>query len=339
MKPFSADARIELGHGGGGRLSRDFVASQILPRFGDGPLASLPDAASLPATETGMIFTTDSFVVQPIEFAGGNIGELAVYGTVNDIAVSGGKPLWLSLALILEEGLLFSTLGRILDAAAAAATRCGVKIVTGDTKVVPRGQCDGVYINTAGIGQAIPGFALSGLSMKEGDRVLVSGTLADHGSAVLCARKNIAIANGPASDAGPVHTLVSAIDTFAGSVRFMRDPTRGGLAAVLNEAAEHAPHGILLRERDLPVSPAVRAVSEMLGLDLLHVPSEGRVVAIVAPEAADSVLRTWRSMPEGRGAVEIGTVGGKAGRVLLETSTGGRRLVDLPRGELLPRIC
>lgn len=333
------DQRVELGHGGGGRLSRDFVESLILPRFGDGPLASLPDAASLPATHAGMVFTTDSFVVQPIEFPGGNIGELAVYGTVNDIAVAGGKPLWMSLALIIEEGFPFSTLGRILDAVRRAADRCGVRIVTGDTKVVPRGQCDGLYLNTAGIGQPIPGFALSAASLREGDRVLVSGSIAEHGAAVLCARKNIDIANGPASDAAPVHDLVAAIQPYAKSVRFMRDPTRGGLAAVLNEVAAVAPHGIVLQEQALPVSSSVRAVAEMLGLDVLHMPSEGRVVAVVAAEADNAVLGTWRGMPGGTGAVDIGVVEGRAGRVVMETSTGGRRLVDLPRGELLPRIC
>ncbi len=320
-------------------MSRDFVESQILPRFGGGPLASLPDAASLPSPETGMIFTTDSFVVQPIEFPGGNIGELAVYGTVNDIAVSGGKPLWMSLALILEEGLPFAALGRVLDAVKRAADRCGVTIVTGDTKVVPRGQCDRLYINTAGIGQAIPGFALSATSLKEGDRILVSGSIAEHGAAVLCARKNISISNGPVSDAAPVHELVAAIQPCSKNVRFMRDPTRGGLAAVLNEVAATARYGIILREKDLPVSPAVRAVAEMLGLDVLHMPSEGRIVAVVAGGESETVLRIWRGMPEGACAAEIGVVGGKAARVVMETVTGGRRMVDLPRGELLPRIC
>jgi hydrogenase expression/formation protein HypE len=245
----------------------------------------------------------------------------------------------MSLALIIEEGLPFATLGRMLDAVKHAATRCGVRIVTGDTKVVPRGQCDGLYINTAGIGQAIPGFTLSATSLRDGDRVIVSGSIAEHGAAVLCARKNISIANGPASDAAPVHELVAAIQPYAGSVRFMRDPTRGGLAAVLNEIASVAPYGIAVREGDLPVSPPVRAVAEMLGLDVLHMPSEGRVVAVVDADACDAVLRTWRAMREGCGAVEIGAVGGRSGRVVMKTVTGGLRLVDLPRGELLPRIC
>jgi hydrogenase expression/formation protein HypE len=338
MNP-SPDQRIELGHGGGGRLSRDFVESQILSRFGNECLAPLPDAARLPAQDADLLFTTDSFVVQPFEFPGGNIGELAVYGTVNDISVSGGRPLWLSLALIVEEGLPFATLGRILDSARDAATACGVRIVTGDTKVVPRGQCDGLYVNTAGIGRAIPGYNLSASSLREGDRIIVSGTIGEHGAAVLCARKNISIANGPVSDAAPVHRLVEAAAPWSDGIRFMRDPTRGGLAAVLNEAAAQAPRGVVLHEGALPVSPQVRAVAEMLGLDVLHVPSEGRIVAVVAPEATEAVLRAWRGTACGRGAVEVGEVAGKPGRVIMETLAGGRRLVDLPRGELLPRIC
>lgn len=335
----ASDSRVELGHGGGGQMSRDFVESHILPRFANECLTPLPDAARLPAPGGDLLFTTDSFVVQPIEFPGGNIGELAIYGTVNDISVSGGRPLWISLALIVEEGLPFATLDRILDSARTAASVCGVKVVTGDTKVVPKGQCDALYINTAGIGQAIPGFALTPSAVRDGDRIIVSGPIAEHGAAVLCARRNIAIADGPESDAAPVHRLVAAIEPWAAGVRFMRDPTRGGLAAVLNEVAAQARRGMLLREGDLPVSPQVRAVADMLGLDVLHVPSEGRVVAVVAPEAGAEVLRAWKAMPDGKGAADVGAVGGKAGRVLMETSTGGRRLVDLPRGELLPRIC
>lgn len=331
---------IQLAHGGGGRLSRELIQREIVSRFGDGPLRGLPDGATLPTPRgRSFVFTTDSFVVQPLEFPGGTIGDLAVYGTVNDLAVCGSVPRWLSLALILEEGLPFDVLRRVLDAVRCAAEACEVKVVTGDTKVVAHGQCDGLYINTAGIGERIEAFTLGANRIAEGDHVLVSGTVADHGMAVMAARQAIGITNGPVSDTGPVHRLVQAIEPLAAGVRFMRDPTRGGLAAVLNEVVEERPLGILLRETAIPLSPAVRAVSDMLGLDPLHVASEGRVVLVCDPSVSDGILQRWRGMDEGRGAVCIGSVTCQGGRVWLETITGGQRLVDVPRGELLPRIC
>ena len=330
---------IQLSHGGGGVLSRNLIRDEIVSRFGAGPLQGLPDAARVPLAAGEVIFTTDSYVVQPIEFPGGNIGSLAVHGTVNDIAVSGGKPRWLSLALILEEGLPRELLGRILDAAQAAALACGVQIATGDTKVVARGQCDQIYINTAGIGDPIPGFRLGAATVQPGDAVLVSGTLGDHGLAVLSARKGIAIRNGPVSDSAPVHRLVAAVAPVAAQVRFMRDPTRGGVAAVTNEIVEERPFGILLHETALPFAPGTRAAAEMLGLDLLDVACEGRVLMVCAAETAATVLAAWRQLPEGAGAVQIGEVTNRAGQVVLETRMGGHRLVDLPQGEVLPRIC
>jgi hydrogenase expression/formation protein HypE len=338
---------IQLAHGGGGRLSRDLIRDEIVSRFGAGPLQGLPDAARLPAAGADIVFTTDSYVVQPVEFPGGNIGHLAVHGTVNDIAVCGGRPLWLSLGLILEEGLPLATLRRVLNSIQSAATECGVTVATGDTKVVGRGQCDSLFINTAGIGEALPGFALGLAALRDGDRVLVSGTIAEHGMAVLACRSGIAIRNGPVSDTCPVHRLVLAAQEFAGAVRFMRDPTRGGMAAVLNETVEDRHVGIVLEEERIPLSAGVRAVSDMLGLDPLHVASEGRLVMICAPEAAEPLLRKWRAMPEGRDAACIGEVSAKApawsatsgSRVIMRTVAGGHRLVDVPRGELLPRIC
>lgn len=330
---------IQLAHGGGGYLTRELIDTMIVPRFGDGPLRGLPDGATLASPGERLVFTTDSFVVQPLEFPGGCIGDLAVHGTVNDLAVCGGEPRWLSLALIIEEGLPFAVLGRILDAVRAAADDCGVTVATGDTKVVARGQGDGLYINTAGIGRALPEFTLGTEQIREGDCVLVSGTLADHGMAVLAARQSIDFVNGPKSDTGPVHRLVSAVRDLGASVRFMRDPTRGGAAAVLNEMVGGRGFGILLKERELPLAPATRAVSEMLGIDPLHAASEGRAILVCAPEAAGEILRRWRSLPEGAGAVCLGTVTHDKGRVVLETLAGGRRLVDVPRGELLPRIC
>jgi hydrogenase expression/formation protein HypE len=330
---------IQLAHGGGGYLTHELIRSEILSRFGAGPLASLPDGATLANPGGTLIFTTDSFVVQPLFFPGGDIGELAVYGTANDIAVCGGRPLWLSLAMILEEGLPLANLRRVLDSVQRAATRCDISIVTGDTKVVPKGQCDGLYLNTAGIGILRPGFQIGANTLRCGDVILVSGTLGDHGAAVLAARGQVPILNGPCSDTGPVQYLVQSIGKNAPAIRFMRDPTRGGLAAVLNEMTEGLNVGIRIEEGALPLTPEVQAVAELMGLDPLHLPSEGRIVTVCAPEAADAILDAWQTLPEGRGSCRIGQVTGEAGRVILMTLAGGKRLVDQPRGELLPRIC
>jgi hydrogenase expression/formation protein HypE len=335
----STDDVIQLAHGGGGRLTRELIEQEIVPRFGNGPLSGLPDGATLDSPGPRLVFTTDSFVVQPLEFPGGNIGDLAVHGTVNDLSVCGGEPKWLSLALIIEEGLPFPVLRRILDSVRAAADDCHVTVATGDTKVVARGQGDGLYINTAGIGLALPEFTLGPERIQEGDCVLVSGTLADHGMAVLSARQNMEFVNGPLSDTGTVQRLVMAAREFGSAVRFMRDPTRGGVATVLNEIVEGRELGILLKEHELPLAPATRAVAEMLGIDPLHVASEGRMILMCAPAVAADILKRWRALPEGSGAVSLGTVIREKGRVLMETVTGGRRLVDVPRGELLPRIC
>ncbi|MBF0154274.1 MAG: hydrogenase expression/formation protein HypE [Magnetococcales bacterium] len=330
---------ILLGHGGGGRLSQQLITREILSRFGAGPLRTLPDAATLHLEGRHICFSTDSFVVHPLEFPGGNIGDLAVHGTVNDLAVAGSVPRWLSLGLILEEGLPLVTLRKVLDAVRRAADHCGVVVATGDTKVVRRGQCDGLYINTAGIGETIPGFILDVGRMVPGDRILVSGTLGDHGAAVLAVREGFQIHHGPVSDSRPVHRLVQAVVSVAGAIRFMRDPTRGGLAASLNEMVNGQPVGMQLRENDLPFAKGTKALAEMLGLDLLHVASEGCLVLVCAPEVADKILDRWHDLPEGVDAREIGEVSDQRGRVVLETAIGGRRVVDLPGGELLPRIC
>ncbi len=335
----SVERVIQLAHGGGGRLTRELIETQIVPRFGQGPLKGLPDGATLASPGGRLVFTTDSFVVQPLEFPGGNIGDLAVHGTVNDLSVCGGEPKWLSLALILEEGLRIEVLERVLDAVKRAADACGVTVATGDTKVVARGQGDGIYINTAGIGAACPEFSLGVERLREGDRVLVSGTLADHGMAVLAARQELGFGEGLRSDTAPVHRLVRAVRDLGAAVRFMRDPTRGGVATVLNEMVEDRAVGIRLRESNLPLAPATRAVAEMLGIDPLHAASEGRMILVCAPEAETEILRRWRALPEGVGAAAMGTVSADKGRVILETLAGGHRLVDVPRGELLPRIC
>ncbi len=330
---------VQLAHGGGGALSRNLVRDMILPRFTAPALAGLPDAARVPLGGGEVIFTTDSYVVSPLEFPGGNIGSLAVHGTTNDIAVCGGRPRWLSLGLILEEGLPFELLERVLDAVRDAAAACGVAVATGDTKVVARGQCDGLFVNTAGLGEPIDGFHLDPAAARPGDVVLATGTLGDHGMAVLAARHGIDITAGPVSDTAPVHRLVEAAAPWAGQVRFMRDPTRGGVAAVLNELVERQPFGVLLHEAALPFAAGTRATAELLGLDLLNIACEGRLLMVCAADAAAGIVAAWRTMPEGRQAGAIGEVTDAAGAVLLHTTMGGRRLVDLPQGEVLPRIC
>lgn len=332
-------AKILLAHGGGGRLSHEFIRTEIVSRFGEGPLSALPDAAVVDVSGSGVVFSTDSFVVQPLVFPGGNIGHLAVHGTINDLAVAGGNPRYLSLALILEEGLDSELLGTVLDSIRSSADECGVQVVTGDTKVVSRGQCDGIYINTAGIGEKIKGFDLAAARIEAGDVLIASGSLGDHGMAVMTAREGMRLQNGPVSDTGPVHHLVAAAEEFGRDVKFMRDPTRGGLAAVLHEIIEGRSVDVLVRQNEIPFSPAAQAVSEMLGIDLLHVASEGRVLAFCAPSVAGKVCEKWRKLPEGRETRAIGTVQEGRGHVVLETIAGGRRLIDMPEGELLPRIC
>jgi hydrogenase expression/formation protein HypE len=330
---------ILLAHGSGGRLSMELIRQEILSRFGEGPLSGLPDAATVPLDGGRLVFTTDSYVVKPLFFPGGNIGHLAVHGTVNDLAVAGGGPRWLSLGLILEEGLSMEVLRQVLDSVRDAAAACGVTVATGDTKVVSRGQADGMYINTSGVGEAVESFTLGPAQVRPGDRVLVSGTVGDHGMAVMAAREGINIRNGPESDTAPVHGLTRAIESLGPAIRFMRDPTRGGLSAVLNEIVSGQDFGIELEEDGIPFAAGTRAVAEMLGVDLLHVASEGRVVCVCGPRAADAVKEKWRARPEGAKACVVGTVNDEAGRVTLKTVIGSRRMVDVPHGELLPRIC
>ena len=336
------DHVIQMSHGGGGRQAREWIEAELLARFGTAD-AGMPDAAGLAVAGKRIGFTTDSFVVRPLEFPGGTIGSLAVHGTVNDLAVSGFRPRWLSLGLVLEEGVSCELIGRILDDLAAAARTCGVRVVTGDTKVVGRGEADKLFINTAGIGEPYPGFDLSSDHIRAGDAVLVSGPLGDHGATIMAAREHVAAGEALKSDSGPVHRLVEALRDEVGLVRMMRDPTRGGLSAVLHEFVEQRPLRIRLDEEAVPVRPAVRTLGELLGIDPLHMACEGRVVLVCAPEAADAVLASWRALPEGAEAARIGVVAdagpGQEGAVSLLTLTGGERLLDWPSGELLPRIC
>ena len=331
--------KIQLAHGGGGRLSSSLINDEIVSRFGEGPLEGLPDAATLSPISGEIVFSTDSYVVSPYKFNGGNIGNLAVHGTVNDISVSGGRPKWLSIGLILEEGFPVSELQLILDSIKFSADECEVKIVTGDTKVVNKGQCDGIYINSTGIGEKIKEFNLSKSRLSEGDAIIVSGNIGDHGMAILSAREGINVGSGLASDTASVHNLVLSILQYASEVKFMRDPTRGGVAAVLNEIVSGTKVGAILDSSKIPVSAEANALSEILGIDILNVACEGRMILICSRCVADNILSVWKSLPEGVNASIIGYINNEEQRVLLKTVTGGTRLVDVPTGELLPRIC
>ncbi|MCW5964950.1 MAG: hydrogenase expression/formation protein HypE [Bryobacterales bacterium] len=335
-----------MGHGGGGQLSAELIEHLFLPAFGNTQLNRLGDSAVLASPPGRLAFSTDSFVVRPLFFPGGSIGELAVNGTVNDLAMSGARPLWLSAAFVLEEGLLLATLGAIVERMAAAARAAGVAIVTGDTKVVERGHGDGCYINTSGIGVVPDGAEIDSALARPGDVVLVSGYLGDHGMAIMSVREGLAFesATGSApieSDCAALHTLVAAMLAAApGGVHVLRDPTRGGAAATLNEIAASTALGIALNDDAIPVRPTVRAACEMLGLDPLYVANEGKLLAIVAPEAEQAVLGAMRVHPLGRDARRMGTVqAAPQGMVTVRTGLGATRIVPVPLGEQLPRIC
>ncbi len=331
--------RVLLAHGGGGVLMRELV-QEIVKKTGGGDQGALQDSAELEIGDNRIAFTTDSFVVNPIFFPGGDIGELAVNGTVNDLAVSGARPMFLSLSLILEEGLPFSSMEKVLDSATRSAEESGVDVVTGDTKVVERGKADGMFINTSGLGVIPAGVKLSSAAARPGDVVIVSGELGDHGIAVMSKREGIHFGGKVKSDTAPLSGItIPLLEEFNG-IRAMRDATRGGLAAVLNEIAMDSDVAIKLTESDIPVSETVMKGCELMGLDPLYIANEGKLVAIVDPEEAGPVVEMIRSCPYGEGARRIGEVtGGKGGTVIMENELGGRRVVDLPYGDLLPRIC
>jgi hydrogenase expression/formation protein HypE len=336
--------QIVMGHGSGGRMSAELVRHLFLPLFDNAALARLDDQAVLDldammAEGARLAFTTDSFVVRPLFFPGGDIGKLAVHGTINDLAVSGAAPLYLSAGFILEEGLPMDTLCQVAASMAGAAAEAGVQIVTGDTKVVDRGHGDGVYINTSGLGVVPPGVDIAAQNARPGDVVIVSGTLGDHGVAVMSVREGLRFDTQVQSDTAPLHGLVADM-LAAGKAHTMRDPTRGGLAASLNEIAAASSVGVMLEERAIPVRPAVRAACEMLGLDPLYVANEGKLVAFVPPDYADAVLAAMRAHPLGAEAAIIGrAVEEHPGIVAARTGIGGSRVVDMPLGVLLPRIC
>ena len=338
--PFSAGDRILLGHGSGGKLSAELLQEIFLPALRNPILERLEDQAIVSVNGTRLAFTTDSFVVKPLFFRGGDIGSLAVYGTVNDLAMGGAEPLWLSAAFILEEGLEVETLRRVVYSIQAAAERAGVMVVTGDTKVVEKGSGDGLFINTSGIGLVREGVRLSAEQARPGDAILVSGTLGDHGIAILAEREGLEFETEMASDSAPLHTLVGRLLDVTREVRCLRDPTRGGLSSTLNEIAARSGVGMELDEPNLPVRAEVRGACEMLGLDPLYVANEGKLVAIVAPGAAEAALAALRAHPLGREARIIGRVTEEhRGMVAMRTALGTTRIVDMLAGDQLPRIC
>lgn len=339
--PLPADEpeRILLGHGSGGRLAQRLLDELILPAFHN-PILDRRDDQAVVAVEAGRVaFTTDSFVVTPLFFPGGDIGRLAVHGTVNDLAMAGARPRFLSLAFILEEGLPIETLRRVVLSIKEAAAACQVQIVTGDTKVVGRGSADQLFINTSGLGVVPAGVELSAHKVRPGDVVVLSGTLADHGMAVMAVRDQLGLGDTLCSDSAPLHELVAALLATGARVRCLRDPTRGGLAAAVTEIAARAGVGVELDEARLPVRDPVRGACELLGLDPVFVANEGKLVAFVDPADAATALAALRAHPLGRDAAVIGQVNATRGEITVRTRIGGRRILDLPLSDPLPRIC
>jgi hydrogenase expression/formation protein HypE len=348
--PLTVRDRIVLGHGSGGRLSAELLRDVFLPLFSNPLLDRMDDQAIFELPGSRFALTTDSFVVKPLFFPGGDIGSLAVHGTVNDLAMGGARPIFLSAAFILEEGFPTDELRKIAASMAAAAAASGVTIVTGDTKVVEKGKGDGLFVNTTGIGIVPEGLRLSASLAQPGDRVILSGPIGDHGIAILAKREGLAFDTEIQSDSAPLYGLVAAMlaassESPAG-IRCMRDPTRGGLSSALNEIAAQSGVSIQIEESKIPVREEVCGACELLGLDPLYVANEGKLIAIVAPEAADGILAAMREHERGEEAALIGTVspGGRdgsrrAGLVSMKTAFGSNRIVDLLAGDQLPRIC
>jgi len=337
MKP---DDTVLLDHGAGGKASHAMFSDIILPLFHNDQLAQQDDGAVCDMPAGRMAFSTDSYVVDPIFFNGGNIGDLAVNGTVNDIAMCGAHPLYISVGLIIEEGLPIKDLRKILQTMAQAAEKAGVKIVTGDTKVVPRGKADKIFINTSGIGIIPEGVNVSGSRARPGDKIILSGTIADHGMAILSAREGLKFDSDLKTDSAPLNHMVKSLLDAGCGIHVLRDPTRGGLGTTLNEIAAGSKAGITLFESALPMKGAVKGMCELLGFDPLYIANEGKLIAIVPEKDAGRVLEIIRTDPFGKDAALIGEVTDQyPGKVFLQTAIGGRRLVDMLTGEQLPRIC
>ena len=349
--PLTTHDRVLLGHGSGGKLSAELVRDIFLPAFSNPALAQLNDQAVVAVDGSRIAITTDSFVVNPLFFPGGDIGSLAVHGTINDLAMGGATPLFLSVAFILEEGLPIEVLQRVVESLKRAASDAGVQVVTGDTKVVEKGKGDGLFINTTGIGVVPHGLELSADRAQAGDKVILSGPIGDHGIAILAQREGLEFESAIESDSAALHTLTAEMLKIASNfpeggeeighpIRCMRDPTRGGLSSTLNEIAEQSRVGIELMEASIPVREEVRGACEMLGLDPLYVANEGKLVAIVAPEFADELVEIMRMHALGKEARIIGEVTEEnRGLVTMRTALGTTRIVDMLAGDQLPRIC
>ena len=338
----AADQRILLAHGGGGQLTDELLREAILPRVGNTLLNQLLDSAVFTDWSTGHVaLTIDSYVVQPWQFPGGDIGRLAISGTVNDLAVCGAKPIGIALSLILAEGLPRKTLNTVLDSVAATAAEAGVAVVTGDTKVVGQSHADGIYITTAGIGRANPAYRLTIERIQPGDQLLINGPIGDHGLAVMLARELPEVESAVKSDAAPLAGLVhQLLERVQGGASFLRDPTRGGVAGVVADVAAQSGRHVVLYEDSIPIEPATFHAAEMLGLDPLEVANEGKMIAIVRPDLAAAALEAMRSHPLGKRACVIGEVEeAMDGICELRTRIGGRRIIQKPYGEQLPRIC
>lgn len=332
---------VLLGHGSGGKLSHQLLDDLIIPNLSGVPTEDQDDAAVLPMTGDRLAFTTDSYVVDPIFFPGGNIGDLAINGTVNDLAMAGAKPYAISVGFILEEGLSLADLEKILQAMKQAAEKAGVKIVTGDTKVVPRGKGDKIFINTSGVGLFEHEVKVGGSKAAVGDKVVINGSIGDHGMAILSSREGLEFEAPIETDSMSVNALVAdLLKEFGDAVHVLRDPTRGGVATTLKEISVQSKVDITMKQTDLPVSPAVQAACDILGLDPLFVANEGKLLTIVKADVAEAVVALMRKHPEGEGACIIGEITGESeGKVYVQTAIGGRRSVEMLSGEQLPRIC
>ncbi len=331
---------IQLAHGAGGKLSNDLIEKIFIPRFGNATLNKLEDQAIINVKDGRLAFTTDSFVVDPIFFPGGDIGDLAINGTVNDIAMSGATPEYISVAFIIEEGLPMETLHRIVLSMEAAAKNAGVLIITGDTKVVNRGSCDKIFINTSGLGSIPPDVNISASNIKPGDQLILSGTIADHGMAVMTCREGLSFQTKVTSDTMALNSLVKSMLTVTNDIHAMRDPTRGGVATTLNEFAKQSNVGIQLFSAAISVNPETAGACEVLGIDPLYVANEGKLIAAVPKKDAHAVLAKMQASPAGEKAALIGeAVKEHAGLVTMQTGLGGTRIIDMPVAEQLPRIC
>lgn len=340
-RPKFMDDRITMAHGAGGKATRQLVEGVFVPKLRNDILATLSDAAALNVNGQRIAFTTDSYVVKPIAFPGGSIGELAINGTVNDLAVSGARAMWVSAAFIIEEGLGADVIKREANAMAAAAGRAGVHVVTGDTKVVERGKCDEMYINTSGIGMVVTEQPLDVARCRPGDKIMVSGYIGDHGTAIMMTRGELELESEIESDTAPLWPLAETLIRSAGDgLRCMRDATRGGVATVLNEIALSADIGIVVAENRVPVRPEVTGACELLGIDPLHMANEGKLVAVVSAESADAALEAVKGIPGGEQAALVGEIRAEPpGRVLIKAVFGGHRIIDMLVGDPLPRIC